>query len=128
MLRFFQHLWAEVSSISPEERAKSVRIAAWVGLLLVLIVLGMASETARTNVASESPIWDAVLQTRLALVRLVLALPILIIGSVGAVSVYQLLENSKLGDRILAGSLERSIVMAALLASCIIGLLFGVLR
>lgn len=141
MSTFITQLWAAALDLSPEERRRSVRIAAWIGAVLVALTLLAAGSTAGRVVSADHPIWEAVLLTRLALVRLVLAVPLLLIGAITAVAIFQVLENSALGSRILeindqviqgheTGAVlrNRGIILAALFLSCILGLLFGVLR
>lgn len=140
MFDFLSHLFANAFDLTPEQRQRSVRIAAWVGGLLVLVVLFAAGRTAGQVVPAEHPIWEAVLQTRLALVRLVMALPLPLIGTVAGVVIYQVFENSELGKRLVvpAGTDDAHVeaqkvrnggaILAALVGACILGFMLGVLR
>ena len=141
MFKFIAHLWSAALDLTSEQRRSSVRIAAWVGFVIVAMTLLAAGGTAGRVVPADHPIWEAVLQTRLALVRLVLAVPLMVIGAISAVAIFQVLENSALGARITdindpaaqaeewaAALRNRGTILAALFLACILGLLFGVLR
>lgn len=134
------NLWKAAYNLDPEDRQRSVRIAAGLGVLLVVLVLCGAGGAASQVVPAEHPAWEGVLQARLVLVRLALAVPLLILAAFAGVLIYQLLENTELGKRLLiwapaddartqaqktrnAGSL-----LGAILAASIVGMLLGVLR
>ncbi len=134
------NLWKAAYNLDPEDRKKSVRIAAGLGVMLVVLVLCGAGGAAGQVVPAEHPIWEAVLQARLVLVRLVLAVPILILGAAAGILLYQWMENTDLGKRLLVWDLGDDVrvraqktrngggILGAILASSILGLLLGVLR
>jgi hypothetical protein len=140
MFKFFTHLWTAAWDLTPEERSRTVRVCSWIAFVLVLIVLAGAGSTAGRVVPAEHPVWEAILQTRLVLVRLVLTVPLLVIGATAAVLLYQLLENTELGRRLLiwhysddahtqaTKTRNGGSLLATLLAACILGILLGVLR
>jgi hypothetical protein len=143
MFIFFKHLWSAAFDLTDLQRRRTVRIVAGIALALVFSTLLGAWLLARHVVPAESPVWEAVLQTKLALVRLVLAVPLVVIGASLALAIYQVVENSALGTRLLlvntfadptpnpetgAKVRNRGTLLAALFVACILGLLIGVLR
>jgi len=134
------NLWKAAYNLDPEDRQRSVRIAAGLGVLLAVLVLCGAGGTAGQVVAADHPLWEAVLQARVVLVRLVLAVPVLVLGGFAGVLLYQLLENTNLGKRLLIWDLGDDIriraqktrnggsLLGAILAASILGLMLGVLR
>lgn len=108
MFKFFTDLFSATFDLTKEERRRSVRIASWAAVALVVIILAAAGATAGNVVAADDPIWEAVLQTRIALVRLPLAVVLVVIGAIIAVVIYQVLENSRLGDRVLGAFFVRA--------------------
>lgn len=140
LLNHLRHLWHAAYNLTVVERRCSVRAACGLAGVLLLAVLLWAVVVARVQVGADHPLWEAVLQARMVLVRLILALPVLVLGLLAAVAAYQTLENTELGRRLLiwdpsddarveatktgnAGTLLASLVLA-----CVLGLLWGVLR
>ena len=140
---WFRNLFAAAHKLTPDQRRKTVRIAAALAAVVLFVVLLGASRTAVTEPGADHPVWEVVVLFRLALARTILALALLPLAVFGAVVTYQALENSELGKRLLvwrepesfeAGSVQAQKtanggrLLATLLAACIIGLLVGVLR
>ena len=134
------HLWSAAYNLTPLERRASVRFACGVGVAALAVILLLALRVAGTQVGVEHPLWEAVLQARAVLVRLILAVPVLIFALLGAEASHQTLENTELGRRTMtwdssdnervmaektrnAGSLHAALVLA-----WILGLCWGVLR
>lgn len=140
MFEFLGHLWQAAYNLTPEQRKRSVRVAAWIGAVLVLLVIFAAGKAAGAVVPAEHPVWEAVLQSRLVLVRMVISIPLLILGTLAAVALYQVIENTELGKRLLiwAESDDARVeaektsnagtLLGKLLLACILGLALGVLR
>ncbi len=140
VFQFLAHLWEAAYNVTPEDRKRSVRIASGIGIALVVLVIFVAGKTAGQVVPAEHPIWEAVLQARLILVRLLVALPLLVLAAFAAVTIYQVVENTELGRRLLIWASSDDAhtqaqktrnggaLLASLLAACIVGLLLGVLR
>lgn len=140
MLKVFKDLLAAAFDLTEVERRRTVRIVSMLAALLVAVVIAWAWRTSGNVVPAESPVWEAVLQTRLVLVRIVLAVPLVVIGAYTALLIFQALENSALGARLFivvktdfemtreAKVKNRGTVLAALFIACILGLLLGVLR
>jgi hypothetical protein len=139
-IQSLKNLWAAAYNLDPLERRRAVRVAVWIGAVVALLVLILAGRTAGQVVPAEHPIWEAILQFRLAGVRLVLALPLVLLGACLGAAIYQLIENSELGRRLLIWDSKDAVpvmaqktrnggtLLATLVGSCILGLCLGVLR
>jgi hypothetical protein len=140
MFKFFKDLWSAAYNLHPDTCKRTVRIAGILAVLLVVVVLFGAAAIAGRVVPAENPVWEAILQTRLAFVRMGLAIPVLILAAVSGVTLFQVLENTQLGKRLLIWAdgddpqvkaqktRNAGALLSALILSCIVGLLLGVLR
>lgn len=144
-MAWFRHLFEAAWKLSPEQRRRTVRWALGLAGVVLLVVLFAAGRTATTDAPAENPVWEVVILYRLALARLVLVLALLPAAVAAAVLIYQTLENSNLGKRLLiwsqsdtqpleaisvqaAKTRNGGVILAVLLGGCIVGVLLGVLR
>lgn len=140
---FFRDLFAPGYKLTAVQRRNTVRAVAVLAALVLFVVLMGASRTAATTPGADEPVWEVAVLFRLALARLILALAILPLAVGAAVVVYQALENSALGKRLLhwrgkeayesvavqaAKTRNGGMILAVLLGCTILGLLVGVLR
>lgn len=134
------HLWTAGYNLTPDQRRRTVRYATATAAALLAVLLFAAGKAAAQSVPADHPVWEAVLQARLALVRLALAVPIVIVALACGLTIYQVMENSELGKRLwqwhesddaytqAAKTRNGGMVLAAILGSCILAFLLGILR
>jgi hypothetical protein len=96
--------------------------------------------TATTPAGADSAIWDVVLQSRLALVRIILAIPVVILAVGGAMVAFNAVSHSETGRHLMtwdgADTPEvkarktgnMGLILAVLLLAFVLGLLGAVLR
>ena len=140
MFKAFTHLWAAAADLSILERKRSVWVNALIGAILVVLVLLAVGRVATWNVTTEHPLWDSVVHLRIALTRLALVLPLPLIGFLIAVALYQIFENTDLGNRLVVPSgvddahteaakvANGGRILAALIGSCVLGVILGTLK
>lgn len=133
-------LFASPHKLTPQERKTVTWMAGWVAIVAVAFVVALAAVTAGNVVSADSPYWDAVLQTRLALVRLPLALATATIGFYLSLGFYAVFSKTYVGRRLtlmedgdggqIGGmKLSNAGTMQAMLSlACIAGLLLSVVR
>lgn len=141
MPKFFRHLWAAPYDLKDAERQQTVRVAAVLGALLVLLVLAVTGWFAGQAATDPiSPTYDVVIIARTVLARVVPGAALMVIGSVGGGVLYQVIENSDLGKRLLIWhgkdcpevkaqkTRNAGLLLALLQLAGILGFLLGVLR
>lgn len=135
-------LFNAAHTMSLDERKSVTRWAGAVAGIAVLVIVALAVDAARTPVGSDSAWWDAVLQARLVLVRLVLAAAIIAIGYFTSLVLYHAFAKTAIGRSLVVfkeddtdGANMHSFktsnggfIQAMLFVACIGGLLIGVLR
>lgn len=136
----FRDLFTAAFKLTDDQRRKTVRAVAVLAGLILICCLLLASHTATSEPGADHPIWEVAILFRLALARLILAIALIPASAFIGVALYQVLENTQLGKRLLVWSdsdtgevMARKVANAGLLASvclatCIVGLLLGVLR
>jgi len=139
-MHFLSDLLSDARVLGDDRRSELTKWVLRLGFLAVAVILLMTAGTAGRTVAAEHPLWEAVVQARLVLVRLILSVPVVIIGFGTAVLLFNVLENTVLGQRTVVPVDEDNVdvktmkrsnagtVMAFLLLGCIGGLLQAVLR
>ena len=140
---WFRNLFTAAHKLTPDQKRKTVRGAALLAGLVLLVILFSASRVAVTEPGADHPVWEVVILFRLALARTILALALLPLAVFGAVVTYQAIENSELGKRLMvwrpteeyeSGAVQSQKtanagrLLSALMFACIVGLLVGVLR
>jgi type IV secretory pathway VirB2 component (pilin) len=135
-----KNLFKAAHSLDVPQRMMVTRDAAWLAGGTVALIVALAVAAALNVVSADSPYWDAVLQTRLALVRLPLALAVAIIGYYLAMLLYLIFAKTYLGRRLTfiedgdgsqIGGMKlgnAGTIQAMLFLACIAGLLLAVLR
>jgi hypothetical protein len=133
-------LFEAAFKLSPEKRQRTVRIVAALAVLLLLVVFLAAGRTAIQDQPADHPIWEVAVLLRLALARAVLSLALIPYAAFVGVVLYQTLENTELGRRLVTWSdvdseetKARKVgngarLLAVCLGSSILGVLLGVLR
>jgi len=124
------------------ERKSVTRWAGSIAGAAVLLIVALAADAARTTVGTDSAWWDAVLQARLVLVRLVLAAAIMAIGFYSALTLYHVFTKTAIGRSLVVWKANDTdganmhgyktsnggFILALLMLACIGGLLSGCLR
>lgn len=136
-------LFLAAYNLTTEQRKRTVQIALAIAGVILVAVIFSAGGTATTEASAEHPIWEVVILYRLALARMFLAVALIPAGALAAVTLYQTIENTDLGKRLLvwtspenyeatgvmaAKTRNGGYLLASLLFACILGLLVGVLR
>jgi hypothetical protein len=133
-------LFASPHKLTPQERKTVTWMAGWVAIAAVFFVVALAAITAGNVVSADSPYWDAVLLTRLVLVRLPLALAVATVGFYLALGFYSVFNKTYIGRRLTLmeegdggqiGGMKTGnagTIMAMLFLACIAGLALAVLR
>jgi hypothetical protein len=139
MLRKF---FTSAHTMDLAERKSVTRWAGAIAGVAVLVIVALAMAAARTSVGADSAWWDAVLQARLVLVRLVLAAAIMAIGYFASLILYHAFAKTAIGRSLVVWKEDDTdganmhgyktsnggFIMAMLFVACIGGLLIGVLR
>lgn len=127
-------------NLTPEARKRIVRIAAAVAVLDVLLVVAVAFWFAARVVPAESPVWEAALQLRLVLVRLLVAAGLIPLGVWLGTLALQVVEKTELGRRLWTWAPADTDAIRAekmrnvgnylnlVTVALVVGLLLGVLR
>lgn len=135
-------LFTSAHTMDLAERKSVTRWAGIVAGAAVLLIVTTAADAARTTVGTDSAWWDAVLQARLVLVRLVLAAAIMAIGYFASLILYHAFAKTAIGRSLVVWKDDDTdganmhgyktsnggFIMAMLFVACIGGLLIGVLR
>jgi cytochrome c biogenesis protein CcdA len=137
---FLSDLFSHPGSLDHERRAQITRIVvrwSWaaVGVFLIAaFVLGFLL------VPDKGALYDMVLQSRWALFRLVVGLGLIVIGTYAALVIYNALENTETGKRLIVPDetdfsglhtikvSNAGTILGFLFFACVGGLLLGVLR
>jgi hypothetical protein len=139
-LSHLAHLWHAAYNLTVMERRRSVRAICGLSGGILTAILIWALVVARGQVGADHPLWEAIIQARMVLVRLILAVPVMILGLLAAVTAYQTLENTELGRRLMIWDISDDALvqstktsnagnlLASLVLACALGLLWGVLR
>lgn len=138
-----QDLFAPGYKLTALQRRRTVRVVLVLAAVALAVILLGVSKTAGAEPGADHPLWEVAVLYRVALARLFLAMAILPLAVWSAVLIYQTLENSALGKRLLhwrgkesyesvavqaAKTRNGGLLLAVLLAANILGLLIGVLR
>ena len=135
-----KRLFDSPHTMTVDERKGVTRSAGKVAAFSVGFVVTLALLTASNVVPAENPWWDAILQARLVLVRLVLAVPLICIGYYLALVLYAAFSKTAVGRQIVIHedgeganmhgfkTSNSGFIVALLMLSCIGGLLLGVLK
>ena len=133
-------LFEAARNLTPDARKRIVRIAAAVAVLDVLLVVAVAFWFAGRVVPAESPVWEAALQLRLVLVRLLVAAGLIPLGVWLGTLALHVVEKTELGRRLWTwAETDYAMVRAektrnagnylvTVTAALVLGLLIGVLR
>jgi hypothetical protein len=138
MIKWFKDLakdlFADSSTVDHQRRHQINRIMVWVGVGLLTVFIALAAYAAHTPVTTDSAWWQAVVSARLTLVRLIMSLPVIALGFLSAVTLFNIAENSKIGHRYLSPDAadsdevkSRKISNAGMLLACLAGALLNAL-
>lgn len=135
-----QDLFEAARNLSPEDRKKWVRIAAGGAMALIILVGFLIVWISGRVVPAESPVWEAALQGRLIIVRLIVALGLIPFGVLLGSVVHAAIEKTEQGRRLWTWADADTAVVRAektrnsgaylltITAAIVLGLLIGVLR
>jgi hypothetical protein len=129
-------------TLDVEERRAVTRSAGILAGAAVAVIVALACITAGNVVSADSPFWDAILQTRLALVRLVLASAVLVISYYATLVEFHAFSHTALGRSIIVWKADDTdganmhgfktsnagFIIALMFAGNTAGLLLSVLR
>lgn len=87
--QWLSHLWTASYDLTSEQRRCTARVVGLLSFLLIAAVLLAAVAVATGTVPVDHPIWEAVLNAHLVLVRLALAVPLVILGAVAGTAIFQ---------------------------------------
>lgn len=133
-------LFEAARNLTPETRKKIVRVAAGVAVVDVILVVAVAFYVAGRVVPAESPVWEAALQLRLVLVRLLVAAGLIPLGIWLGTLALQVVEKTELGRRLWTWAPTDTDAIRAekvrnvgnylnlVTVALVVGLLLGVLR
>lgn len=97
----FKDLYADSSKIDPQRRAQINKILIWASGVIIALFIGLVAYASHIPTASESPFWQAVISARLTAVRLVAAVPVILLGFGASLFLFNVVENSRLGKQFL---------------------------
>jgi len=139
-MRFIKDLLSHPGAVSNDRKSELTRVSILIAWLMVAVVLVVVIIFACLNVGDHSSLWDAVLQARWALFRLVLSLGLILVGGGVAILIFNALECTELGKRLFVPDEQdftglhtikvsnAGTILGFLFLACIAGLLLGVLR
>lgn len=87
-------------NLTDEQKKKAVRVALWVGGLVLLLTLALQVRTAVHETGADSPFWELVIKARLDLFEAMGDLGRSVLAVFMAVAEFQALDNTALGKRL----------------------------
>jgi len=130
----------DARDLTPQRKSELTKSTVMVGTVFVLVAIALIIATASKTVAAEHPLWEAVVQSRLALARIIMAVPMAFIGFGLAYLLYNVLENSDLGRRTVVPEEKDNLnvkafkvsnagfILASISVACILGMILAVCR
>lgn len=125
-----KHLLRNPKSLKPEEKAASLVSAGRLLAIVLIFVLALLALAAVVGASASSPFYYTVVQAQVILPRILIVVPLAVSASYLGFLIYQAFENTLLSSRVFgheANFLNRSIVLAGIVASTVLAVVLAVM-